>query len=188
LTPKDELAEDVRALRRFGLAVARDNWLIADDRSAEALVETLSRRAAAAARNGEGFGAASSRSRLFSLFIRFYRRHVRMAMLEEGAGDGAAQGGVRGADARENGPALQQAVRSLPLELRESLLLVTLERFSHVEAAQTLDVSLAALTDRLARGRALLAAALAEPRAVSPSRGALRAAPRHGAAHLRLVK
>ena len=36
-------------------------------------------------------------------------------------------------------------MRNLPLELRESLLLVALEGFSHVEAAQAMDISLATL-------------------------------------------
>jgi len=67
--------------------------------------------------------------------------------------------------------------------LRESLLLVVLERFSHVEAAQALDISLATLIDRLARGRAMLAAGLSERTAASPSHSQ-----RRGAPNLRLVK
>ena len=187
MTPKNELAEDIDALRRFGRAVARDNWLIPDERSARALVETFSRQAALAARNGEAAALGAMRLRLFSLFIRFYRRHARMAMLEEGAGEPALHGHSRAADAREAGSALEQAMRSLPLELRESLLLVVLERFSHVEAAQALDISLATLTERLARGRAMLAAALSETTAIAPGR-ALQPPPRRSPPHLRLVK
>jgi RNA polymerase sigma-70 factor (ECF subfamily) len=109
-----------------------------------------------------------------------------MAMLEEGAGEAALHGHSRTADAREAGSALEQAMRSLPLELRESLLLVVLERFSHVEAAQALDISLATLIERLARGRAMLAAALSEIAVLAPDR-ALRP-PRRSPPHLRLVK
>jgi DNA-directed RNA polymerase specialized sigma24 family protein len=187
LTPKNELADDLDALRRFGRAVARDNWLISDERSARALVETFSRQAALAARNGEAAALGVMRLRLFSLFIRFYRRHARMAMLEEGAGEAALHGPSRTADAGEAGSALEQAMRSLPLELRESLLLVVLERFSHLEAAQALDISLATLIERLARGRAMLAVALSEMAAVAPDR-ALRPPPRRSPPYLRLVK
>jgi DNA-directed RNA polymerase specialized sigma24 family protein len=183
LTPKNELAEDIDALRRFGRAVARDNWLICDERTARALVEKLSRQAVLAARNEKRTPPSAARVKLFSLFVRFYRKHTRMAMLEEGAGEAVPHGHSRPADAREAGSALEQAVRSLPLELRESLLLVILERFSHVEAAQALDISLAALIDRLARGRAMLAATLSEPAAVS-----LGPPPRRSAPYLRLVK
>lgn len=187
MTPKNELADDLDALRRFGRAVVRDNWLISDDRSAQALVEKLSRQAALAARNGEGAALGAKRLRLFSLFVRLYRRHARMAMFEEGADEAVLHGPSRAADAREAGSALEQAVRSLPLELRESLLLVVLERFSHIEAAQALDISLAALIDRLTRGRALLAAALSNPMVASADR-AVSHPPRRSAPHLRLVK
>ncbi len=185
MTPKNELAEDIDALRRFGRAVARDNWLIPDERSARALVETFSRQAALAARNGEASALGGPRVRLFSLFIRFYRRHVRMAALEDGGGDMAPHGHVRGADGAS---ALELRIRSLPLELRESLLLVILERFSHVEAAQALDISLATLIERLTRGRAMLAAALSDIAAIAPHRRALRPPPRRSPPHLRLVK
>ena len=187
MTPKNELADDLDALRRFGRAVARDNWLICDDRSAQALVEKLSRQAVLAARNDKRTAPGATRVKLFSLFVRFYRRHARIAMIDESAGEAVPHGHSRAADAREAGSTLEQAVRSLPLELRESLLLVILERFSHVEAAQALDISLATLIDRLMRGRAILAAALSEPAAVSPDR-ALGPPPRRGAPYLRLVK
>jgi DNA-directed RNA polymerase specialized sigma24 family protein len=184
LTPKNELAEDIDALRRFGRALARDNWLICDERSAQALVEKLSRQAALAARNNPAARGAT-RLTLFSQFVRFYRRHMRVAMLEEGAGEEILHN-VRTADAKQ-GSAVEQALRSLPLELRESVLLVVLERFSHLEAAQALDIPLAALIDRLARGRAMLAAALSEPATLLPDQ-AVGAAPRRSAPYLRLVK
>lgn len=183
LTPKNELADPREALRRFGQAVACDNWLVCDERSARALVDNLSRRAVLAARNGEGSATSDRRLRLFSLFIRFYRRHVRMTALEDGE---AAPPLSRGADARDGGSPMARAVRSLPLDLREALLLVVLERFSHVEAAQALDISLAALIDRLGRARAMLSRALGEPSAVAPELS-LGLAPRR-APYLRLVK
>lgn len=183
LTPISGSADSTSSLRRFGLAVARDNWLVCDERCARALVESLSNRALLAARNGEGPCNGDMRLRLFSLFIRYYRRHVRMAALEDGAGDIASYGLSGGAQARDEGSAAERAVRSLPLELRESLLLVVLEGFSHVEAAQALDISLATLIDRLARGRAMLAAGLSERAPVAPNHSQ-----RRGAPNLRLVK
>ena len=47
-------------------------------------------------------------------------------------------------------------MRSLPIELRETLLLVVLAGFTHGEAAAALDVPLAAVVERLARARARL--------------------------------
>jgi DNA-directed RNA polymerase specialized sigma24 family protein len=65
------------------------------------------------------------------------------------------------------------AVRMLPLELREALLIVVLPRFTHQEAASALDISLATLIARLTKARERVAtlirtplAAGAEPRAV----------------------
>ena len=45
------------------------------------------------------------------------------------------------------------AVRVLPLELRESLLIVVLAGFTHQEAASALDISLATLIARLTKAR-----------------------------------
>ncbi len=183
LTPRSGSADSTSSLRRFGLAVARDGWLVSDERRARALVESLCNRALLAARNGEGPPNRDMRLRLFSLFIRFYRRHVRMAALEDGVSDVASYGPSGGAEVKDGGSAVARAMRNLPLELRESLLLVVLGGFSHVEAAEALDIPLAALIDRLARGRTMLAAGLSERAAVSSNHS-----PRRGAPDLRLVK
>ena len=115
-------------MRQFGLAVARDNWLVCDERLARALVESLCNRALLAARNGEGPPDGDGRVRLFSLFIRFYRRHARLAALEDRAGETVSSvHRRRGGQGRRL--AVARAMRNLPLELRESLLLVVLERF-----------------------------------------------------------
>ena len=170
-------------MRRFGLAVVRDSWLVCDERTARRLVDSLCNRALLAARNSEGRSERDGRVRLFSLFIRFYRHHARMAALEDRTGETISYGPSGVAEAGGSGPAVARAMRSLPLELRESLLLVTLEGFSHVEAAEALDISLAALIDRLARGRAMLAAGMSERAAASPEPSL-----RGGGPNLRLVK
>jgi RNA polymerase sigma-70 factor (ECF subfamily) len=183
LTPRQESADEMGGLlRRFGLALVRDNKLVCDDGSARALVDNLSKRALIAARNGEGSGGGEARPRLFCLFIRFYRRHIRLSAAEEAVHEGAsARLGVAEAHGATN---VERTVRGLPLELRESLLLIVLERFSHAAAAEILEIPLATLVERLARARAMLAAALTQnapnlTRAHPPSRGA---------PHLRLVK
>jgi DNA-directed RNA polymerase specialized sigma24 family protein len=71
------------------------------------------------------------------------------------------------------------AVRALPLELREPLLIVVLASFTHQEAASALDISLATLIARLTKARERVAA-LTRPPLQAP---AVRAAP-----HLRVVK
>jgi predicted DNA-binding protein (UPF0251 family) len=187
LTPRYQTADDAGGLlRRYGLAVARDNRLICDDRSAAVLVENLSRRAALAARNGEGSSRSDSRLRLFSLFIRFHRRHVRMAAMEDGFLPLHVAPGET--DSRDRASSLERAIRNLPLELRESLLLVVLERFSHSEAAEALDISLATLIERLARARTMLAAGLSQRRPAPLRNPPDGHAWRRGAPHLRLVK
>ena len=71
------------------------------------------------------------------------------------------------------------AVRALPLELREPLLIVILAGFTHREAASALDISLATLIARLTKARERVAV-LTRPHAA--------AAPRAAAPHLRVVK
>jgi DNA-directed RNA polymerase specialized sigma24 family protein len=174
-------------LRRFGLALVRDNRLICDEGSAASLVDHLSRRAALAARRGDSAGLEDSRLRLFALFIGFYRRHVRMAAAEDAVSEFAPPAAVCETESHDSSSSMERAIRSLRLELRESLLLVVLERLSHLEAAEALDISLAVLIDRLARGRAVLAAEVGR----RPAPASLAVPPRAGPrdiTHLRLVK
>jgi RNA polymerase sigma-70 factor (ECF subfamily) len=70
------------------------------------------------------------------------------------------------------------AVRALPLELREPLLIVVLAGFTHREAASALDISLATLITRLTKARERVAALTRPLPAAAP-----RATP-----HLRVVK
>ena len=72
------------------------------------------------------------------------------------------------------------AVRMLPLELREALLIIVLARFTHQEAASALDISLATLIARLTKARERVAALTHAP--LTAAAGS-RAVP-----HLRVVK
>jgi Sigma-70, region 4 len=186
LTPRFDSADKVEgSLWRFGLALARDDRLVCDQRSALLLVENLGRRALLAVRNGAGRG--DQRLQVFSLFIRLYRRHARLAAAEDGA-DETAPPSASGPAERGDCSLIKRAIRNLPLELREALLLVVLERFSHREAAEALDIPLGALIDRLRRGRAFLAAEVAQRRAPSSSRHLRDHGWRQTVSHLRLVK
>ena len=62
------------------------------------------------------------------------------------------------------------AVRALPLELREPLLIVVLAGFTHREAASALDISLATLITRLTKARERVAA-LTRPHAAAAPEG-----------------
>ena len=86
------------------------------------------------------------------------------------------------APAQRGGAEIAGAIRSLPLELREALLLVALAGFSHAEAAEALDVPPARLLERLERARERLAAQMGAD--ADPARDpAWRGAP-----HLRIIK
>jgi RNA polymerase sigma-70 factor (ECF subfamily) len=64
------------------------------------------------------------------------------------------------------------AVRALPLELREPLLIVVLAGFTHQEAASALDISLATLIARLTKARDRVAALTRAPIPAPPARAA----------------
>src|SRR5579863_833988 len=156
LEPVAEWQEEARALRRFGMALARDNRWPADERSTAALVETLISRALAARHVDDGPRELGPRSRLLALFVRLHRRHIRLRRIQD---DGDEAGGERlPADRMAvSESAVERAIRIMPFELREALLLVALERLSHVEAAAALEIPLAALIERLERARTVLA-------------------------------
>ncbi|HEV3045604.1 MAG TPA: sigma factor-like helix-turn-helix DNA-binding protein [Roseiarcus sp.] len=167
-----EWLEEARALGRFATALTPDIRFAREPAAAAVLVDTLVNRALLAARNGEGPPDLCRRARLLSLFVRFHRRHVRLKSVDD---DGAENDGGR------EGALVERVICAMPLELREALLLVVLERLPHTEAAAVLEISLAALIDRLARARLALSRAVATPiQARSPRRS--------GAPHLRLVK
>ena len=169
-----EWSDDAGALRRFGLALARDDRFVFDDFAAGALVDKLFRQASLTLVNCRGGDRRAARVRAFAQFIRLYRRHARRLTADEDAGWMETPVSGRGCGSVAVG------VRSLPLELREALLLVALAGFTHSEAAATLDLPLAVVVDRLARARARLAAHMLT------ARDAAAAWPQ--SAHLRIVK
>jgi hypothetical protein len=167
-----EWREEARALERFALAVTPDARFACDHASAVLLAENLINRSVLAFHNGDGPGALGPRNRILCLFVRFLRRHVRLRSVDEEGGEG---------DGLRDGTALERAIAGLPLEWREALLLVVLERLTHTEAAAVLEIPLNALLDRLARARTALSDALTRSLKV-PSHHP------HRAPHLRVIK
>lgn len=162
-------------LRKFGLALVRDGGFIADDVAAEALVNRLIRQAGLSLLPASGVRVA-----LYGQFIRLYRRRLRKALAEDEAP--LAPPTSFAARARRSENLLQGAVSRLPLELRECLLLVVLGEFSHIEAAQALDIPLTTLFERISRARDILSVD------APPAGAELRPAPPAKAApYLRLV-
>ncbi len=169
-------SDDTGSLRRFGLALARDDRFVLDDATASRLVDKLIRQSHVAPIALGPSEKVRGRVKAFARFIQLYRRHIRRMALEEYEGNWTDGAFARGGATAVGG------VRALPLELREALLLVVLAGFSHREAAQALDIPLARLVERLDRGRERLA----ENMAVNADRG--RSQPWVGAPHLRVIK
>ncbi len=179
---RDFLNRD-ETLRKFGLALVRDGHCIADDVQARALVDKLCRQANLSLLRGDA-DPSDVRIELYRQFIRLYRRHLRKALLDEeffGAAEASFGGAktLRSADAQ-----MRQTVSKLPVELRETLLLVVLAEFSHLDAAQTLGIPLTLVYERIARAREALANHVPlSPAADLPFTSTQKAAP-----HLRLIK
>ncbi len=156
-----------------------------DQASAARLVERLFRQASletvgASLGRGADQPREDARVRAFGQFVRLHRRHVRRLTLDDGeqAWDESAESARAKAPAGGIGTAA--AVRMLPLELRETLLIVVLAGFTHREAAAALDISLATLITRLTRARERVAALTRSPAATGAAPRAVR--------HLRVVK
>jgi RNA polymerase sigma-70 factor, ECF subfamily len=164
--------EEAKALGRFANALTPDARSGRDPAAAAPLADSLVNRAVLAVQNGEGPSELNRRLRLLAVFIRLHRRHVRMQNLDDDM--------VEGAFVRESA-LVERVIGSMALDQREALLLVVLERLSHAEAAAVLEISLAALIDRLARARAALSRTTA-----LPVDGIARS--KKSAAHLRLIK
>jgi DNA-directed RNA polymerase specialized sigma24 family protein len=178
LTPGDAWGDHEKALRRFAMALARDDIAVRDDRAAAALAEPLLRQSLLALRNAPpaSLKAEERRAQLFRHFIQRYHRHIRKSDADEDEANWAL------ASAAQRTSDLRSAVHRLPLELREALLLVIVAGFSHVKAAETLDIPLTRLTERLGAARRALGGS---PHQSAASAGS---APRPNAPYLRLIK
>ena len=187
--PLSDSLADLSDLRRFGLALTQDGRFVLDHAAATALVDRLFRQAsfeavdATPACDARGHAHEDARVRAFGQFVRLYRRHARRLVFDEGeAGwdesaestrDRAASGGID----------MSVAVRALPLELREALLIVVLANLTHREAASALDISLTTLVTRLTKARERLSALTRSPSAAETADVGAPSIP-----HLRVVK
>lgn len=187
--PLSDSLADLSDLRRFGLALTRDDRFVLDHAAAAALVDRLFRQAsfeavdATVAGDARGLAREDGRVRGFGQFVRLYRRHVRRLVFDEGeAGSDESAEGARGR-AAAGGIGMSVAVRALPLELREALLIVVLANLTHREAASALDISLATLVARLTKARERLSALTRSPGAAETADVAAPSVP-----HLRVVK
>ena len=184
--PLSECLADLSDLRRFGVALVRDDRFVVDHAAAAALIERLFRQASfeavgEGARHDRNCAARDdARVRAFGQFVRLHRRHVRRLALDDGEPGWDEHPESARVKASAGGIGLAAAVRMLPLELREALLIVVLARFTHTEAASALDVSLATLIGRLTKARERVAALTHPPLAAS---AAAKPVP-----HLRVVK
>ncbi len=163
-----ERIDDSDGLRRFGLALVRDERLVTDDQAAARLVDKLLRQCGVApVVDGP---RRCGRVAVYARFVELYRRHVRRMALDDE---------THWSESVARSAGVVCGVRALPLELRETLLLVGLARFSHAEAAQALDVPLPRLVERLERGRSRLAVHMGVDLGVADL---------SGAPHLRVIK
>ena len=166
-------ADEAAGLRRFGLALVRDDRFVRDDSAAVRLVDKLIRQSSVASIAHSLGARAQGRVGSYARFVQLYRRHVRRMSVDDETAWTESGG---------RGPSVVCGVRALPLEGREALLLVALARFSHREAAEALDIPLARLVERLERARCRLATHMC----VDVEAGAAAAWP--NVAHLRIVK
>ena len=187
--PLSDSFADLSDLRRFGLALTRDDRILRDHAAAAALVERLFRQASMEAVDAgtrfEANGPAreDARVRAFGQFVRLYRKHVRRLAFDdhEWGRDENVENDRGGAPA--GGVGMAAAVRMLPLELREALLIVVLAGFTHREAASALDISFATFIARLTKARERIAALTRAPTVAGTAGATMRAV-----AHLRVVK
>ena len=184
--PLSECLADLSDLRRFGVALARDDRFVVDHASAATLVDRLFRQASLEA-VGQGVRGDADRAthgdprvRAFAQLIRLHRRHVRRLAYDDGEPGWDENAQSADGKAAAGGIGMAAAVRMLPLELREALLIVVLARFAHQEAASALDISLATLIARLTKARERV-------EALTRASPAAAAGPR-GVPHLRVVK
>jgi hypothetical protein len=187
--PLNDSFADLSDLRRFGLALTRDDRFVLDHAAAAALVERLFRQAsfeavdASVGCDAKGRAREDGRVRAFAQFVRLYRRHVRRLAFDDGEpGWDESADGARGR-AAAGGIGMAAAVRALPLELREALLIVVLARLTHREAASALDISLSMLVARLTKARERISALTRAPTVTETGGLAAPSVP-----HLRVVK
>lgn len=147
----DELEANVPALRRYARALT-SNIDRADDLVQDCLERAISRR-------GLFRPHGPLRPWLFTILTNLHR-NARRSEKRRGEHLDADALPDLGTPAPQHGhlalAELSRAIDALPLEQKETLLLVTLEGMAYAEAANVLDIPLGTLMSRLGRARANL--------------------------------
>lgn len=147
----DELEACVPALRRYARALTR-NIDHADDLVQDCLERAISRRGLFRPRG-------PMRPWLFTILVNLHR-NARRSEQRRGTHLDADSLPDLGTPAPQHShlalAELSRAIDGLPLEQKETLLLVTLEGMAYAEAASILDIPLGTLMSRLGRARANL--------------------------------
>ncbi|MEQ8601341.1 MAG: sigma-70 family RNA polymerase sigma factor [Devosia sp.] len=147
----DELEACVPALRRYARALTR-NIDHADDLVQDCLERAISRRGLFRPRG-------PMRPWLFTILVNLHR-NARRSEQRRGTHLDADSRPDLGTPAPQHShlalAELSRAIDGLPLEQKETLLLVTLEGMAYAEAASILDIPLGTLMSRLGRARANL--------------------------------
>ena len=147
----DELEACVPALRRYARALTR-NIDHADDLVQDCLERAISRR-------GLFRPSGPLRPWLFTILVNLHR-NARRSEQRRGTHLDADSLPDLGTPAPQHNhlalAELSRAIDALPLEQKETLLLVTLEGMAYAEAASILDIPLGTLMSRLGRARASL--------------------------------
>lgn len=179
---RDAIAPLVPGLRRYAhaLCAARD----CEARAADDVVHQALRRALNDERLKRG---ADARRTLYALVTATNRIRVRDSELQQHDHAAMPAGATKSffGDAQA-GTAIERGLAALPLELREVLLLVVLERMRYEEAADILEIPVATAVARLTRARDALRTTFNG--SLRASGGEPRAVAGRVASHLRVVK
>ncbi|MDX7951897.1 sigma-70 family RNA polymerase sigma factor [Lichenihabitans sp. Uapishka_5] len=172
---RDELARLTPSLRRFARALVRHHLVdVADD-----LVQATLTRAL-----GGDQGRRGTRLHvwLVSILVGLHRDQVRDLGAEQRIGS-ASDAATPTGQPWKSGRRDVALLGSIPVEYRESLLLVVLEGMSYAQVAECLGLSAATVATRVARARDYLARAQAGWSGGKPAVAGARTT-----SHLRLVK
>ena len=153
----ERIIELLPRLRRFARSLSRNQY------DADDLVQSAVERAwknSAQLRPGANLG-----SWMFGIMknawvdnLRVARRRAEVPLPE----DSGSHPAISPADTNAQRWAVSEAMSKLPEDQRLAIALVLVEGMSYKEAAEVLEIPIGTLTSRLARGRAVLAAALSD--------------------------
>jgi RNA polymerase sigma-70 factor, ECF subfamily len=132
-------------------------WIVLSDAGAQAVVQEAY---TGALDQFEEFRGADLRIRLFTIVRNrahaWIRRHNSLSQFNGAIRVDPADKTSRALSPEGRKRDLHTALRRLPLEFREILMLCDLQGFSYAQLAEVLDVSTAAVTSRLSQARLLL--------------------------------